>query len=91
MLGFKTRKAIHSDGCVIAVGLRQLGKVELMIWTNPTPTPAPGGLETQPQARRMYRGGGSEGWIGMLGWVIRVNWSWESLLAQVGEARRLGG
>ena len=42
----------------------QLGKVELLTWTQPTLIPAPRGLESQPQARevsRGVRGIGSEG------------------------------
>ena len=36
--------------------LVQLGKVELLTWTHPTPAPAPRGLEIQPQAREVSKG-----------------------------------
>ena len=36
--------------------LAQLRKVKLLTWTQPTPAPAPRGLETQPQAREVSRG-----------------------------------
>ena len=48
----------------------------------PGPAPAPGGLETQPQAREVSRK--SNGWGRRVGWMIRFHWgSWEGLLAQL--------
>ena len=64
--------------------LIQEGWDELPVPPHPTLPLLLEGSRSSPKLRGCQ--GGSEGWVGRVGWMIRVHWrSWEGLLPQLGK------